>query len=164
MIYLKLDIGLLLVYYSSSLSHRLLTNPYLEEGRSHFVIPVQKVNSSRCSDERSSSLALKPAKRTPPKIACTKSSNTQRTENKTTDVVIHQHSRKLLKMDILMSETCWAHNKWNKIASVIKLVFHSSNSFSCQTHKLVTMPTTLSRPFMLGSNRGAKNYERYTTK
>ena len=24
----------------------------------------------------------------------------------TTDVVIHQHSRKLLKMDILMSETC----------------------------------------------------------
>ena len=53
-------------------------------------------------------------------------SNTQRTENKTTDVVIHQHSRKLLKMDILTSETCWAHNKWNKIASVIKLVFHSS--------------------------------------
>ena len=29
-------------------------------------------------------------------------------------------------MDILMSETCWAHNKWNKIASNIKLVFHSS--------------------------------------
>ena len=26
-------------------------------------------------------------------------------ENKTTDVVIHQHSRKLMKMDILMSET-----------------------------------------------------------
>ena len=24
----------------------------------------------------------------------------------------------------LMSEICWAHNKWNKIASVIKLVFH----------------------------------------
>jgi len=33
-------------------------------------------------------------------------SNTQRTENKTTDVVIHQHSRKLLMMDILMSKTC----------------------------------------------------------
>ena len=53
-------------------------------------------------------------------------SNTQRTENKTTDVVIHQHSRKLLIMDILMSETCWEHKKWNKIASDIKLVFHSS--------------------------------------
>ena len=51
------------------------------------------------------------------------SSHTQRTENKTTDVVIHQRSRKLLKMDILMSETCWAHNKWNKIASDIRLVF-----------------------------------------
>ena len=58
--------------------------------------------------------------------ARTKSSNTQRTENKKTDVVIHQHSRKLLKMDILMSETCWAHNKWNKIASDVKLVFYSS--------------------------------------
>ena len=32
--------------------------------------------------------------------------NTQRTENKTTDVVNQQHSRKLLMMDILMSETC----------------------------------------------------------
>ena len=52
-------------------------------------------------------------------------SNTQRTENKTTDVVIQQHSRKLLMMDILMSETCWTHKKWNKIASDIKLVFHS---------------------------------------
>ena len=27
-------------------------------------------------------------------------------QNKTTDVVIHQHSRKLLKTDILMPETC----------------------------------------------------------
>ena len=33
---------------------------------------------------------------------------------------------RLLKMDILMSETCRANNKWNKIASDIKLVFHSS--------------------------------------
>ena len=66
------------------------------------------------------------AEASPPNNSRTKSSNTQRTENKTTDVVIHQHIRKLLKMDILMSETCWAHNKWNKIASDIKLVFHSS--------------------------------------
>jgi len=53
-------------------------------------------------------------------------SSTQRTENKTTDVVIQQHSRNLLMMVILMSETCWAHKKWNKIASDIKLVFYSS--------------------------------------
>ena len=33
---------------------------------------------------------------------------------------------RLLKMDILMSETCWAHNNWNKITRDIKLVFHSS--------------------------------------
>jgi hypothetical protein len=49
-------------------------------------------------------------------------------QNKTTDVVIQQHSRRLLKMDILMSETYWTHKKWNKIASDIKLVFHSSTS------------------------------------
>ena len=41
-------------------------------------------------------------------------------------VVIQQNSRKLLMTDILMSETCWAHKKWNKIASDIKLVFYSS--------------------------------------
>jgi hypothetical protein len=29
-------------------------------------------------------------------------------------------------MDILMSETCWVHKKWNKIASDIKLFFYSS--------------------------------------
>ena len=55
-------------------------------------------------------------------------SNTHRTKNNTTDVVIHQNSRKLLMMDILMSETCWAHKKWNKIASDIKLVFYSSTT------------------------------------
>jgi len=32
-------------------------------------------------------------------------------QNKTTDVVIQQHSRKLLMMDILMFETCLAHKK-----------------------------------------------------
>jgi len=53
-------------------------------------------------------------------------SNTQRTENKMTDVVIQQHSRKLPMMDILMSETCWIQKKWNKIASDIKFVFYFS--------------------------------------
>ena len=52
--------------------------------------------------------------------------NTHQTENKKTDVVIQQHSRQLLMMDILMSETCWVHKKWNKIASDTKLVFYSS--------------------------------------
>jgi len=33
-------------------------------------------------------------------------SNTHRTKNNTTNVVIQQHSRKLLMMNILMSETC----------------------------------------------------------
>jgi len=36
---------------------------------------------------------------------------------------------KLPMLDILMSETCWAHKKLNKIASDIKLVFYSSISF-----------------------------------
>ena len=55
-----------------------------------------------------------------------RNSNTHRTKNNTTNVVIQQNSRKLLMMDILMSETCSAHKKWNKIASDIKLVFCSS--------------------------------------
>ena len=74
-----------------------------------------------------------------PQLSCASACNTdttqnqphqvsisQRTENKATDVVIQQHGHELLMMDILMSETCSAHNKWNKIASDIKLVFHSS--------------------------------------
>ena len=55
-----------------------------------------------------------------------RNSNTHRTKNNTTNVVIQQNSRKLLMMDIVMSETCWAHKKWNKMASDIKLVFYSS--------------------------------------
>jgi len=54
-------------------------------------------------------------------------SNSHRTKNNTTNVVIQRNSRKLLMMDMLMSKTCWAHKKWNKIASDIKLVFYSSN-------------------------------------
>jgi len=40
-----------------------------------------------------------------------RNSNTHRTKNNTTNVVLQQNSRKLLMMDILMSETCWAHKK-----------------------------------------------------
>ena len=53
-------------------------------------------------------------------------SNTHRTKNNKTNLVIQQHSRKFLMMDVLISETRWAHKKWNKIASDIKLVFYSS--------------------------------------
>jgi len=70
-------------------------------------------------------------------------SNTQRTENITTDVVIQQHSRKLLMMDILMSETCWVHKKWNKIASDIKLVFYSSTITMMHGPINITFPLCL---------------------
>ena len=55
-----------------------------------------------------------------------RNSNTHRIKNNTTNVTNQQNRRKLLMMDILMSETCWAHKKWNKMASDIKLVFYSS--------------------------------------
>jgi len=58
--------------------------------------------------------------------ACHTDTNTRRTTNNTTNVVIQQNSRKLLMMDILMSETCRAHKTWNRMASDIKLVFYSS--------------------------------------
>jgi len=59
-----------------------------------------------------------------------RNSNTHRTKNNTANVVIQQNSRKLLMMDILISETCWAHKKWKKITSDIKLVFYSSTIYS----------------------------------
>ena len=89
-------------------------------------INISVIRSLRLCWWITTSVGLFSAKRTPPKTNRTKSSNTQRTENKPTDVVIHQHSRNLLMMDILISETFWARKKWNKLASDIKSVFHSS--------------------------------------
>jgi len=59
-------------------------------------------------------------------VSVLQASATHWTKNNTTKVVIQQNSCKLLMMDILMSETCWAHKKLNKIASDIKLVFYTS--------------------------------------
>ena len=73
-------------------------------------------------------------------------SNTHRTKNNTTNVVNQQNSRKLLMMDILMSETCWAHKKWNKIASDIKLVFYSS------TITMMHGPTNIKLSLVLRTN------------
>ena len=47
--------------------------------------------------------------------------------NKITDVVIQHHSRRLLNMDILMFETCWANISEIKTTSDIKLLFNSSS-------------------------------------
>jgi len=58
-----------------------------------------------------------------------RNTKTHPTKNNTTNVVIQQNSRKILMMDILISEICWAHKKWNKIASDNKLVFYSSTTF-----------------------------------
>jgi hypothetical protein len=56
---------------------------------------------------------------------------TQRTENKTTDVVIYQHSRRLLKMDILMSEyfVTWSgyHVILNNNTSSLWILVHCEN-------------------------------------
>ena len=71
-------------------------------------------------------------------------------QNKTSDVVMQQHCRKLLMMDILMPEICWVYKKWNKTASDIKLVFYSStitmmhgpiNITVCVTHAVQEFDT-----------------------
>ena len=52
-------------------------------------------------------------KRTPPNITRSKHQHTtEREQNKRCGNP--STSRKLLKMEILKSETCWANNKWNK--------------------------------------------------
>ena len=61
---------------------------------------------------------------------------------------------RLKMMDILMSETCWAHKKLNKIGSDIKLVFYSSNiyiylftvSVRTTTSEHIPPPTTGTNP------------------
>ena len=60
-------------------------------------------------------------------------------------MVIQQNSRKLLMMNILISETCWAHTKWNKIASGIKMVFYSSTKIQLRvpiTQRFATWRST----------------------
>jgi len=71
-------------------------------------------------------------------------------QNETIDVVIQQHSRKLLMTDILMFETCWAHKKWNKIASDIKLVFlffSYHNDARSNKHKIMLQLSVLFRVY-----------------
>ena len=94
-------------------------------------------------------VVLQPATRALLKPSRTKSPNTQRTDNKTTDVVIQQYSRKLLMMAILMSETCWVHKKWHKIASAIKLVFYTSTFIPLFTLKTVPRPGFYILPYIL---------------
>jgi hypothetical protein len=74
-----------------------------------------------------------------------RNSNTHRAKNNTTNVVIQQNSRELLMMDILMSETCWAHKKWNKIASDIKLVFRSSTNTYTRLYVQAALPNLVCR-------------------
>jgi len=72
-----------------------------------------------------------------------------------TNVVIQQNSRKLLMMDILMPETCWAHKKWNKTASDIKLVFMFSTitvmhgPINIKLYMFRTVPLSIIRSFSL---------------
>jgi len=69
-----------------------------------------------------------------------RNSNTHRTKNNTTNVVIQQNSRKLLMMDILMSDTCWAHKKWKKNSKwhpVGLLFFKYHNDARSNKHKIL---------------------------
>ena len=84
-----------------------------------------------------------------------RNSNTHRTKNNTTNMVIQQNRRKLLMMDILMSETCWAHKKWNKIESDIKLVFYSPINTMCLTRGLTApygLPSCIMQPEVTSVN------------
>ena len=87
----------------------LASNFWYSQKTEHEILEMKKRRNEKI--EKKKKAQLQPTKRTPPNTSRSKNSNTQRTENKTADVVIHQHSRRLLKMDILMSETCRAHNK-----------------------------------------------------
>ena len=55
-----------------------------------------------------------------------RNSNTHRNKNIRPMWWFNRKIRRFLMMHVLMSETCWAHKKWNKIPSDIKLVSYSS--------------------------------------
>jgi len=73
-------------------------------------------------------------------------------------------------IDILMSETCWAHNKWNKIASDIKLVFYSSTFkytlYNVQWYKTSWLMKwegcVTSRQVGTGTHLGLRRFGRWT--
>jgi len=62
------------------------------------------------------------------------------TKNVTTDVVVQQHSRKFLKMGILMPETCWVSKKKNKSSKwhlVDFLFFSYHNDARSNKHQIL---------------------------
>jgi len=93
---------------------------------------------------------------------CTLTLNPPSLQNKTADMVIQQHSRKFLMMDILMSETCWVHKTWNKIASDIKLVFYSSTSRKYSLFAIFGYLITLLQLSNFCSNSRKLNAKSYT--
>ena len=62
-------------------------------------------------------------------------SNTQQTKNVIVNVVVQQHGRKLLKMGILMPETCWVSKKKNKSSKwqLVGFLFFSYQQILCFT-------------------------------
>ena len=71
-------------------------------------------------------------------------------------ILLNYHIGRVM-MDILMLETCWAHKKWNKIASDIKLVFYSSTILSeiflifrrTRRHVIVTVHSSSCKPLII---------------
>ena len=102
---------LLLYYFTSYVLNMFRTLIYLSSGACDYSVELPQAEA--CNTDTTPTQPHR-------------NSNTHRTKNNTTNVVIQQNSRKLLMMDILMSETYWAQKKWNKIASDVKLVFYSS--------------------------------------
>ena len=78
-----------------------------------------------------------------------------------TPTLIQQHSCKLLMMDILVSEICWAHKKWNKVASDIMLVFYSSAMNRCLRKYFVQSAQNGCDKICLYIQNCKKNHEHY---
>ena len=78
--------------------------------------------------------------------------------NNTINVVIQQNSRQLLMMDILMSKTCWARRKLNKIASAIRLVFYSSTITMMHCPINITLSFCLKKRVICASSPFERHY------
>jgi len=86
-------------------------------------------------------------------------SKTQKTKNVTANVVVQQHNRKLLKMGILMPETCWVSKKKNK-SSKWHLIGFLFFSYYYELHHSVPSKTPQNLRFVcpwLDSNQTLSN-------
>ena len=112
--------------------------------------------------------------------------NTQQSKNNTANGLVQQHSRKLLKVDILMLETCWLskkkwkYNKWHLVCflffkylcvcvshhsspSMVRVSKHCSYTFTPAFSFIAWTETVLNSSYLDDRNLNCRRVQKYGT-